>query len=107
MYKVLPQPDPYKEPPEFQKCRSVADVLAVLDHRAPNVETVPPLTLLRCGLADFAKGREGDLAKPTVVELLQDLENQIAWLTSDEGREYSVNPSCRGFPCILFICSHL
>ena len=95
MRRVLPQPDPYNEPPEFQKCCSVADVLAVLDHQAPNIETIPPVTLLRCGLADFAKGREGDLAKPTTAELLQDLENQIVWLASDEGRKYSVNPSCK------------
>jgi len=98
MSKVLPQHDPYKEPPEFQKCRSVVDVLAVLDQRAPNVEIVPPVTLLRCGLVDFAKEKEGDLAKPTTVELLQDLENQIVWLTSDEGRKYSVKASCKGFP---------
>ncbi|RDB20128.1 hypothetical protein Hypma_012766 [Hypsizygus marmoreus] len=84
-YSVLPRPEPFKEPDTFAACNSVPEVLKTLGEKNPAVQSVPPITLIRCGIADCGKGKAHDLANPTTEELFRYLEGQIPWLISEEG----------------------
>lgn len=89
-YRHLPQPEPFKETPQFQACNTIADITAVLGDDISKTQNVSPITLLRCGIMDFGKGKEGDLMKPNTTELFQHMEGQIPWLVSEEGLQYEV-----------------
>jgi hypothetical protein len=89
-HAVLPRPQPYREPVRFSGCHSVAEVLEKLGEKDP-VQDIPPVSLIRCGIQDYAKGREGDASKPTTEGLFQYLEGQVPWLVSEEGLKYEVS----------------
>jgi hypothetical protein len=89
-HAVLPRPQPYREPVRFSGCHSVAEVLEKLGEKDP-VQDIPPVSLIRCGIQDYAKGREGDASKPTTEGLFQYLEGQVPWLVSEEGSKYEVS----------------
>lgn len=93
-YAALPRPELYKEPIKFAACYSVASVLKETEDKTSEMQEMPPITLIRCGIADFNIGKEGDLAKPTTEELFQYLEGQIPWLVSEDGLKYEVSLSC-------------
>ena len=90
-HSVLPRPQPYKEPAKFGECQSVADILRELGEKDPVMEGTPPVSLLRCGIEDYRKGKEGDLVNPTTEELFRYLEGQMPWLTSEEGLKYEAS----------------
>jgi hypothetical protein len=90
-YAVLPPPQPYKEQVRFAGCHSVAEVLEELGEKDPVMQDIPPVSLIRCGIQDYRKGKEGDAAKPTTEELFRYLEGQVPWLVSEEGLKYEVS----------------
>ncbi|KAH0587834.1 hypothetical protein H2248_006591 [Termitomyces sp. 'cryptogamus'] len=85
---VLPLPDPSQEAPNFQACHRIADILKLLDPKDPDVHSIPPITLLRCSLQGFSKGKESEMSQPTTEELFRYMEGQIPWLVSEEGLRY-------------------
>ncbi|KAG6903422.1 hypothetical protein C0995_005445 [Termitomyces sp. Mi166 len=85
---VLPSPDPSQEVPNFQACHTIADILGLLDDKDPDMHSIPPITLLRCSLRGFGKGKEGEASQPTTEELFRYMEGQIPWLVSQEGQKY-------------------
>ncbi|GLB34034.1 putative peroxisomal membrane anchor protein (Pex14p) conserved region [Lyophyllum shimeji] len=87
-HAVLPRPEPFREPPQFRECHSVADVLKVLGDKEPDMHSIPPVTLLRSGIEGFGKGKDADQAQPTTEDLFQYLEGQLPWLVSDDGLKY-------------------
>lgn len=87
-YAVLPPPEPFKEALQFRECHAVADVLEVLGDKDPDMHSIPPVTLLRCGIQSFGKGKDIELAQPTTEDLFQYLEGQVPWLVSEEGLKY-------------------
>ncbi|KAH0587835.1 hypothetical protein H2248_006591 [Termitomyces sp. 'cryptogamus'] len=87
---VLPLPDPSQEAPNFQACHRIADILKLLDPKDPDVHSIPPITLLRCSLQGFSKGKESEMSQPTTEELFRYMEGQIPWLVSEEGLRYEV-----------------
>ncbi|KAF9464888.1 hypothetical protein BDZ94DRAFT_1161228 [Collybia nuda] len=102
-YSVLPRPERYKEPSNFAACNSIGGVLQEIEKNACEMENIPPITLIRCGIADFNKDIEGDLAKPTTEELFQHLEGQIPWLISEDGLKYEQKLWETLSTCLLFI----
>jgi hypothetical protein len=91
-YSVLPRPELYKEPIKFAGCSSVDSVLQKIEDKTSEMQEIPLITLIRCGIADFSKDKEGSLANPTTEELFQYLEGQIPWLASEDGLRYEVRP---------------
>ncbi|KAF9534783.1 hypothetical protein CPB83DRAFT_842935 [Crepidotus variabilis] len=87
-FSVLPRPDPWKESRLFLNCASVEDILTLVGEKDPDFSQIPTLTLLRCGLRDFGKGRNGDGAQPTTEDLFRYLEGQIPWLAGGDGLQY-------------------
>ena len=87
---VLPMPDPSQEAANFQACRTIADILKLLDAKNPDMHSIPPITLLRCSLQGFGKGKEHEASQPTTEELFRYMEGQIPWLVSEEGLKYEV-----------------
>ncbi|KAG6878582.1 hypothetical protein C0993_003037 [Termitomyces sp. T159_Od127] len=85
---VLPTPDPSQEAPTFQLCRTIADILKLLDDKNPDMHSIPPITLLRCSLQGLGKGKEGEVSQPTTEELFRYMEGQVPWLVSEEGQKY-------------------
>lgn len=79
-FSVLPRSGPFKELPHYAQCKSVSDAVAIAGE-----STIPPLTLLRCGIADYGKGKEDQHAKPSTEDLFRYLESQIPWLASEDG----------------------
>lgn len=63
----------------------------MLDKKDPKYSDIPTVTLLRCGIHDFGKGRDGDDANPTTDDLFRYLEGQIPWLASEDGLHYEVS----------------
>jgi len=53
------------------------------------LDVVPPVTILRCGLAYFTK-REKNGLKPTTEELFHYLEEKVPWLLSPDGLKCEV-----------------
>jgi hypothetical protein len=97
-FSVLPRLDPFKEPKRYSECKSVAEVLKVLKTEEkgtdPDYSSLPFITLLRCGIADLGKGKEGNDSKPATEEVFRYLEGQIPWLVTDEGLEYEASKIC-------------
>jgi len=89
-FSVLPRPNPFKEPKRFSECDTVADVLGVLGEKDPDYSKIPPITLLRCGIEDFGKGKESTDSKPTTEDLFRYLEGQLPWLLTEEGYQFEV-----------------
>ncbi|KAF5387839.1 hypothetical protein D9615_000605 [Tricholomella constricta] len=102
-YSVLPRPEPFKEPARYQACHSVVDMLKEIGDKAADMENIPPVTLIRCGLESFGEGKEGDLSKPTTEELFQYLEGQVPWLASEDGLKYEQKLWETLSTCPLFI----
>ena len=87
---VLPRSSPFKELPRYAQCKSVSDVVAIAGEQGSSFSTIPPLTLLRCGITDHGKGKEDQHANPSTEDLFRYLEQQIPWLVSEEGLQYEV-----------------
>ncbi|KAG6830318.1 hypothetical protein H0H92_001253 [Tricholoma furcatifolium] len=87
LYSTLPSADPSGESPTFQACHTIPDILRSLG-KDPDMATIPTITLLRCALENFGKGKEGDISKPTTEDLFLYLEGQIPWLVTEEGQKY-------------------
>lgn len=72
----LPRAEPIQENAACMKYQSLSQ-LTGLDNIA--TEKVPPFTVLRCTLADFAaRGKQ-----PTSDELFQELTSKLSWIASD------------------------
>ncbi|KAG6817849.1 hypothetical protein H0H87_001681 [Tephrocybe sp. NHM501043] len=84
-HSVLPSPGPSREATNFQACYSIPDVLKIV---GDNFDSIPPVTLLRCALEGFGKGKEGDASQPSTEDLFRHMEGHIPWLVSEEGRKY-------------------
>jgi len=85
----LPRKEPYSEPPEFSSCQSLSSALKVLgDPEKLDYSLLPPVTLLRCAIADFAKGKTGDDAHPTTAEVFLLMEGRMPGLAAPEGYEF-------------------
>jgi hypothetical protein len=87
---VFPRFSPFKELPRYAQCKSVSDLVAIAGEKDSSFLTISPLTLLRCGIADYGKGKEDQDAKPSAEDLFRYLESQIPWLVSEEGLQYEV-----------------
>lgn len=90
-YSVLPRSEPWKETRLYATCTSVDAIRNMLDKKDPKYSDIPTVTLLRCGIHDFGKGRDGDDANPTTEDLFRYLEGQIPWLASEDGLHYEVS----------------
>lgn len=88
-WSILPKADLWREPPAYSKCSSVDDVLCSFGEKEAKYDIVPPITLLRCGVTDLAKGRDNE-QNPTTEELYRYLEEKIPWLASADGLKYQV-----------------
>ncbi|KAF8897836.1 hypothetical protein BD779DRAFT_404698 [Infundibulicybe gibba] len=105
-FDVLPRPEPYKEPPQFSKLKSIADVLKQAEKHELEITDLSPITLLRCGISDLGKGKDGEAANPSTEDLFRYLEGHIPWLVSEEGLQFeqilwntlSTNPSFTATP---------
>ena len=90
-YASLPRADPYQERTPYAECRSLSKVLKTLSEKEPEYTSLPPVTLLRCAIADLSKGKaEGD-PNPTAEEILRMLEGRIPWLLTEEGYTFKVS----------------
>ena len=91
---VLPRSSPFKELPCYARCESVSDVVAIAAEKGSSFSIIPPVTLLRCGIIDYGKGKEKgkekQQAKPSTEDLFRYLESQVPWLVSEEGLQYEV-----------------
>ncbi|TEB30059.1 hypothetical protein FA13DRAFT_1764573 [Coprinellus micaceus] len=87
-YASLPRADPYRERSPYLECRSVSQVLKKLGEKEPDYASLPPVTLLRCAIADLSKGKAEEEADPTAEEILRVLEGRIPWLLTDEGYKF-------------------
>lgn len=104
---VLPTPDPSQEAPPFQLCRTIADILKLLDDKNPIMHNIPPITLLRCSLQSLSKGKEGEVSQPTTEELFRYIEGQIPWLVSEEGQIYEVRIPAIATSRLILIFLHV
>ncbi|KAF9491375.1 hypothetical protein BDN71DRAFT_1421783 [Pleurotus eryngii] len=84
-YSILPRPEPFKEPEEFSTCTSIDAVLAI--NSSP--DKIPPITLLRCAIADFSKLHREE--SPSTEELFQVMEAKFPSLTTPEGSAVESN----------------
>ena len=82
----LPRSSSFKELPRYAQCKSVSDAVAIAGENG----SIPPITLLRCGIMDYGKGKDDHLVKPSTEDLFRYLESQIPWLVSEEGLRYEV-----------------
>ncbi|CAA7259641.1 unnamed protein product [Cyclocybe aegerita] len=87
-FSVLPRPDPFKESKENQNLHSVAELLKSVNEKIPRYDQIPVVTLLRCALEDFGRGKDGEDAKPMTEDLFRYLDGQIPWLLTEEGLEF-------------------
>ena len=83
---ALPRSSSFKELPCYVQCKSISDAVAIAGENG----SIPPITLLRCGIMDYGKGKEDQHAKPSTEDLFRYLESQIPWLVSEEGLRYEV-----------------
>jgi len=100
-WSILPKADLWGELPAYSKCSSIDDVLCSFDEKEAQYDTVSPVTLLRCGVADLVKGEDHE-QNPTTEELYRYLEEKIPWLASTDGLKYQqrlweVLSSCPSF----------
>lgn len=84
-YSILPRPEPFKEPEEFSACTSIDAILAI--NSSP--DKIPPITLLRCAIADFSKLHREE--SPSTEELFQVMEAKFPSLTTPEGSAVEVS----------------
>ena len=87
---ILPKTDKFKEPSHFSACHSLKAVLKEVEERNLEIPDIHPMILLRCGIEEFAVGKEGDLAKATTEDLFRLMESHVTWLLTDEGVQYEV-----------------
>jgi len=70
-----------------------------------DVESVPPVTLLRCAIADLTKGNQAESAdKPTTEDVFRYLEGKIPWLITEAGFQYEVCPVFLLTTQLLILC---
>ncbi|KAJ3564833.1 hypothetical protein NP233_g8032 [Leucocoprinus birnbaumii] len=86
-WSVLPKADPWRELTPYSKCASTDDISVSYGDQEIHLDTVSPVTVLRCGLADLTKGEENQ-QKPTTEELFRYLEEKFTWLLSPDGLKY-------------------
>lgn len=86
-WSILPKADTWREPLIYSKCSCIDDVLSSFGEKEVQYDSIPPVTLLRCGLADLAKGQDNE-QNPTAEELCRYLEEKVPWLTSTDGLKY-------------------
>ncbi|KAH6915032.1 hypothetical protein BKA70DRAFT_563466 [Coprinopsis sp. MPI-PUGE-AT-0042] len=84
----LPRQNPYFEPEDFAQTRSLTQVLKKLGDTDPDYTSVPPVTLLRCSIADFTKGKTGEDSQPTTEDIFLLLEGKIPWLASEKANHF-------------------
>ncbi|KAF8351626.1 hypothetical protein F5887DRAFT_938388 [Amanita rubescens] len=82
-YSVLPHSEPYTEPTAYSNCRSISEVLKLLDQNEPEYTTIPPVTLLRISITN-----EQNLTPPTTEDVFRYMEDKIPWLVSEDGRVF-------------------
>lgn len=75
-------------------------MLGKLEEKDLVMQDLPPVSLIRCGIQDYGKRKEGDASKPTTEELFRYLEDQVPWLVSEEGLKYEVSFSIFG----IYVC---
>lgn len=87
-FAALPKAEPMHEIAPYQNCQTLTDILVVKEAKQPR--NIPPYTVLRCALADFAANGE----KPTTEELFHEVCSKLPWLEVDTsyyvGRLYGV-----------------
>ena len=105
-FSVLPRSSPFKEPSRYAQCKSVSDTVAIAGVDDSSFSTIPPLTLLRCGITDYGKGKEDRYAKPSTEDLFRYLEGQIPWLVSEDGLQYEVSKHYKWNGVILHNVQH-
>ncbi|KAF9452422.1 hypothetical protein P691DRAFT_756349 [Macrolepiota fuliginosa MF-IS2] len=86
-WSTLPRAHAWREPIEFSNCSSIDEMTGVFGEKEVQYDKVSPVTVLRCGLADFIEGQDSE-EKPTTEELFRYLEERIPWLLSDDGAKY-------------------
>lgn len=84
-YSVLPHSEPYREPTAYSNCRSISEVLKLLDENEPEYATIPPVALLRLSITN-----EQNLTPPTTEDVFRYMEDKIPWLVSQDGRAFEV-----------------
>ncbi|KAF9054935.1 hypothetical protein BDZ89DRAFT_937963 [Hymenopellis radicata] len=85
---ILPKANKFSEPSYFASCSSLKALLKEAEERSIAVADIHPMTLLRCGIQEFAVGKEGDEAKVTTEDLFRLMESHVTWLLSEEGVQY-------------------
>ncbi len=88
---VLPKANKFSEPSYFVSCRSLKALLKEAEERSLAVADIHPMTLLRCGIQEFAVGKEGDQVKVTTEDLFRLMESHVTWLLTEEGVQYEVS----------------
>ena len=86
----LPRHDAFFEAEEYAAMLSLGQVLKKLGDKEPDYTTIPPVTLLRCAIADFTKGKSGDDLQPTTEDVFLLLEGRIPWLATDLALKFKV-----------------
>lgn len=89
-YTALPKPDKFKEPDFFGTCHSLKALLKEAEQHKVEIQDIDPMTVLRCGLEEFAVGKLGEDAKVSTEDLFRLMESHITWLLSEEGIQYEV-----------------
>ncbi|KAF6762139.1 hypothetical protein DFP72DRAFT_802676 [Ephemerocybe angulata] len=102
-FASLPRADPYVESPIFARCKSVSAVLKTLDEKEPDYASLPPITLLRCAIADLSRGKSEEDANPSAEEILRLLEGRIPWLQTEEGYTLKLSVYDTLISCPLFV----
>ena len=80
-FSALLRSSSFKKLPCYAQCKSVSDAVAIAGENS----SIPPLTLLHCGIMDYGNGKEEQNAKSSMEDLFRYLESQIPRLDSEEG----------------------
>lgn len=89
-FSNLPKAEEWREPPEYSNCSYLHDIASSFGEQQVQYDNVYPVSLLRCGLNDFNRGRDNG-QDPTTQELFHYMEEKIPFLTSAEGQKYEVS----------------
>lgn len=87
-FATLPKIEPLDEIAPCRDCQTLADIVVAKEAKPPR--NIPPYTVLRCALADFAAKGE----QPTTDELFHEVSSKLPWIEADSsyfvGRSYGV-----------------
>ncbi|EKM80402.1 hypothetical protein AGABI1DRAFT_58155 [Agaricus bisporus var. burnettii JB137-S8] len=86
-FSILPKAEEWREPQEYSNCSYLHDIASSFGEQQVQYDNVSPVSLLRCGLNDFNRGRDNG-QDPTTQELFHYMEEKIPFLTSAEGQKY-------------------